>query len=195
MVVNPSFPAKTVSEFVAYAKENPGKINMSSGGIGTSPHLAGELFKATAKVDFVHVPYSSSAQALTDLMGGVVQVMFDTLGSSIGLIKAGKLRALGVTTKARSAALPDVPTIAEVFPGFEVTSWTGIVAPANTPREIVARLGDEIASVLSDPKFVSRFAESGLTPMPLPPAEFGKFIVDEIEKWGKVIRVANIKPD
>ena len=195
MEVNPSFPARSIPEFIAYARANPGKINMASSGAGATPHLAGELFKSMAGVNLQHVPYRGSTPALTDLIGGQVDVMFDVLGSSIEHIHSGKLRALGVTSPARSAALPDVPAVAEFLPGFEVSSWSGIVGPRNTPAEIVERLNREINAGLADPKIAARLADLGSAPAPMTPAEFGKRIADETEKWGKVIREAGIKAD
>jgi tripartite-type tricarboxylate transporter receptor subunit TctC len=195
MVVNPSFPAKSVPEFVAYAKANPGKINMASGGIGTANHVGGELFKMLAGVNLVHVPYRGSPPALTDLLGGQVQVYFSPMPASIEYIKTGRLRALAVTTAERSQALPDVPTVAEFVPSYEASSWYGIGAPAGTPAEIVDKLNKEINAGLADPKLNARLAELGGTAMVGSPADFGKFIADETEKWGKVIRAANIKPE
>ena len=195
MEVNPSFPAKTVPEFIAYAKANPGKINMASAGNGSPPHVAGELFKMMAGVDMVHVPYRGEAPALTDLLGGQVQVMFDRMTSSIEYIRTGKLRALAVTTATRSEALPDIPTVGEFVPGYEASRWQGIGAPKNTPAEIIDKLNKEINAGLADPKIKARLADLGGSPVPMTPAEFGKLIVDETEKWGKVIRAANIKVD
>jgi tripartite-type tricarboxylate transporter receptor subunit TctC len=182
-------------EFITYAKVNPGKINLASGGSGTTPHLAGELFQMMTGVKFVHVPYRGSSPALNDLLSGQVQVMFDVLGSSIGQIKAGKLRALAVTTSGRSAALPDVPVVAEFLPNFEVSSWPGLVAPAKTPADIVDRLNKEITAGIADPQIKARFAEAGGAPMPMTPDQLGKFIVEETNKWARIIRTANIKPD
>ena len=195
MVVNPSVPAKTVPEFIAYAKANPGKINMASAGIGTAPHVAGELFKMMTGVDMVHVPYRGAAPALTDLLGGQVQVMFGTMPASIEYIRAGKLRALAVTTATRSEALPDIPTVGEFVPGYEASAWYGIGAPKNTPAEIVDKLNKEINAGLADPKMKARLADLGGTVLAGSPADFGKLIADETEKWGKVIRAANIKPE
>jgi len=195
MEVNPSFPAKTVPEFIAYAKENPGKINMASPGIGTTPHMAGELFMFMTGVKMVHVPYRSSAPALTDLLGGQVQMMFSPLPSSIEYVRSGKLRALAVTTAMRSAALPDIPTVGDFVPGYEATTFFGIGAPKNTPAEIVDRLNKQIDVGLSDSELTARLAELGSVPTPVTPAEFGKFIADQTEKWAKVIRAANIKPE
>jgi len=195
MEVNPSVPAKTVPEFIAYAKANPGKINMASTGNGTTMHLAGELFKMMTGVDLVHVPYRSPPQALNDLIAGRVQIMFDVMTQSIEHIKAGELRALAVTTEARSAALPDVPTVGEFVPGYEASSWTGVGAPKNTPVEIIDKLNTEIDAALSDPEIKARFTELGSTVVPGSPAAFGKFIADEAAKWAKVIKFAGIKPE
>jgi tripartite-type tricarboxylate transporter receptor subunit TctC len=194
MLVNPSLPVKTVPEFIAYAKANPGKINMASAGNGTSQHVAGELFKIMAGIDMVHVPYRGTAPALTDLLGGQVQY-FATQGPSIGYIRAGKLRALAVTTAARSEALPDLPTVGEFLPGFEASLVYGLGAPKSTPAEIVDKLNKEINAALSDPKINARLADMDGMALALSPADFGKLIADETEKWGKVIRAANIKLD
>jgi tripartite-type tricarboxylate transporter receptor subunit TctC len=193
MVINPSVSAKTVPEFIAYAKANPGRINMASGGIGTTPHLAGELFKIMTGVDMVHVPYR--ANPLPDLIGGQVQVDFAVLPEAIEYIRAGKLRALAVTTAARSEALPDIPTMNDFVPGYEASSWQGVVATKNTPAEIVVGLNKEINAGLADAKLRARLADMGGTVIPGSPAEFGKFVADETEKWGKVIRAANIKTE
>ncbi len=193
MVVNLSFPAKTVPEFVAYAEANPGKLSMASPGIGTTPHLVGELFKFMAGVDMVHVPYRSSALALTDLLGGQVQMTFGPLPSTIEYIRAGKLRALAVTTETRLKVLPEIPTVGEFMPGYEGSGRYGVGAPKNTPVEIIDKLNREINASLADPKMQARFADLGVEPMPMTPAEFGKLIADETEKWGKVIRATNIK--
>ena len=195
MAVNPSFPAKTVPEFIAYAKANQGKINMASAGNGSTPHLAGELFKIMAGVNLIHVPYRGGGTALPDLLAGQVQVYFANMASSIEHIRAGKLRALAVTTAARSEALPEVPTVSEFVPGYEASGWFGIAAPKSTSSEIVDKLNKQINEGLADPKMKARLADLGGAPMPMTPAEFGKFIVDETEKWGKVIRTANIKAD
>ena len=186
MVVNPSVPAKTVLEFIAYAKANPGKINMGSSGNGSTPHLSGELFKTMAGIDLLHVPYRGNY--LPDLLAGQVQVAFAPLPSSIEFIRAGKLRALAVTTAARLDVLPDVPTVGDVLPGYEASSWTGIAAPRNTPVDIIDKLNKAINAGLADAKITERLADLGGLPMPMTPAEFGKFIVDETEKWGKVIK-------
>jgi len=194
MVVNPSFPAKTVPEFIAYAKANPGTINFASGGTGFAAHLAGELFKVMTGVNMVHVPYRGQAPAMTDLLGGQVQVMFDPVVSSIAHIRAGKLRPLAVTTLTRSEALPDVPTVGDFVAGYEVSVWFGIGAPRNTPGEIVDKLNREINARLADPRIKAQLADLGGTALAGSPADFGKLIADETEKWGKVIRAANIKP-
>jgi len=194
MEVNLSVPAKTVPEFIAYVKANPGKISMASGGIGSPHHIAGELFKMTTGVDMVHVAYHGGAPALIDLIGGRVQVMFSPLPESIATIKAGKVRALAVTTAKRSELLPDLPTVGDFVPGFEATTWQGIGAPKNTPPEIVAKLNEEINAGLADPKIKARLASLGSVPTPMSPAEFERIIVAETEKWGKVIRAAHIEP-
>jgi len=195
MEVNPAVPAKTVPEFIAYAKANPGKINMASAGNGTSPHVAGELFKMMAGVNLVHVPYRGSAPALTDLLGGQVQVTFDPVPASIEFLRAGKLRALAVTTATRSEALPDVPTIADFIPGYEASNWWGVCAPKNTPADIVDKLNKEINAGLADPKIRARLADLGGNPLRGSPADFGKLIIEETEKWGKVVKFAGIKPE
>jgi tripartite-type tricarboxylate transporter receptor subunit TctC len=192
MDVNLSVPAKTVAEFIAYAKANPGKISMASSGNGSPQHVAGELFKMMTGIEMVHVPYHGGAPAITDLMGGQVQVYFSPLPESIAVIKADKVRALAVTTAKRSDALPDVPTVAETVPGFEASTWQGIGAPKDTPAEIVAALNTEINAALADPKIRERLANLGSVPMPMSPAEFEKFIVDQTAKWAKVIHDANI---
>ena len=195
MEVNPSVPVRTVPEFITYAKANPGKINMATGGAGSAPHLYGELFKMMAGVDLVTVNYRGSAPALPDLIAGQVQVMFDVVISSIGHIRAGKLRPLGVTTTTRLDVLPDVPPISDFLPGYEASSWDGIGAPANTPPEIVGILNKQVNAALADPTFKARLADLGAEPFAGSPAEFGKFIVDYTEKWGKVIRAAGIKAE
>ena len=192
MEVSPSVPAKTVAEFIAYAKSNPGKVTMASGGSGSASHVGGELFKLMTGIDMLHVPYRGGSPALTDLIGGQVQVMFSPLPESIGAIKAGNVRALAVATAARSEALPEVPTVADSVPGFEASTWQGIGAPRNTPAEIVERLNGEINAVLADPKIKERLAELGSVPTPMSPADFSNLIVAETAKWGKVIRAANI---
>jgi len=193
MVVNPSVPAKTVPEFIAYAKANPGKINMASAGNGSASHLAGALFEMMAGVDLVHVPYRGSF--VPDLLGGQVQVVFPPIPTVIGYIRAGKLRALAVTSAARSEALPDIPTMAETVPGYEASAWYGMGVPENTSAEIIGRLNKEIVAALADSTIKARLSDLGAVPMPMTPGEFGKFIADETEKWGKVIRAAHIKPE
>jgi tripartite-type tricarboxylate transporter receptor subunit TctC len=195
MEVNPSVPAKTVPEFIAYAKANPGKISMASAGIGTPGHVGGELFKMMTGVDMLHVPYRGSAPMVTDLLGGQVQAAFDNLPVSIEHISAGKLRALAVTTATRSEALPDVPTVGDFVPGYEASSWTGLAAPRNMPAEAVEKLNREINVGLADAKVKARLAELGNVPMLMTAVEFEKFVADETEKWGKVIRAANIKAE
>ena len=195
MVVVPSFPAKTVPEFIAYAKANPGKINMASPGIGSTPHMAGELFKFMTGIDMAHVAYRGSPPAITDLLAGQVQVYFAPISASIEYIKAGKLRPLGVTTAKRADALPDVPAVAEFVPGYEAVAFYGIGAPKNTPPEIVDKLNKEINAGLADATLKKRFADLGSVPFPGPPGDFGKLIADETEKWAKVIKFANIKPE
>jgi tripartite-type tricarboxylate transporter receptor subunit TctC len=195
MVVNPSFPAKTVAEFIAYAKANPGKINMAASGPGSSSQLYGELFKATTGIDMVTVNYRGVGPAQPDIISGRVDVMFDPIPTALGSIKAGKLRALGVTTPKRKDVLPDVPAIGETVAGYEGIGWEGIGAPANTPPDIIARLNKEVNAALADPAFRARLAELGSEPFATSPAEFGKFIVDYTNKWAKVIRAANIKPE
>jgi tripartite-type tricarboxylate transporter receptor subunit TctC len=195
LLVNPSAPAKTVPELVAYAKANPGKLNMASAGIGSPPHLAGELFQMMADVHMVHVPYRGAGQALTDLIGGQVQVLFLSMLASIEHVRAGKLRALAVTTATRSDVLPDLPTVGEFVAGYDASTWWGIGVPRNTPAEIVDQLNSEINSALADPKMRMRLADQGATVLPGSPADFAKLIADETEKWGKVIRAANIKAE
>src|SRR5262245_5302681 len=195
MVINPSFPAKTVPEFVAYAKANPGEINMASGGNGDPAHVAGELFKMMAGVDMVHVPYRGEAIALPDLIGGQVQVLFGVMPASLGYIRAGKLRALAVTTEKRQEPLPDVPTVGEFLPGFEARGWYGIVVPKATPTEIVERLNKEINAALADPNMKTRLTDLGAAVFAGSPADFGKFIADETEKWTKVVRFAGMKAE
>jgi tripartite-type tricarboxylate transporter receptor subunit TctC len=195
MEVNQIFPAKSVPEFIAYAKANPGKINMASAGIGTGQHVAGELFKMMAGIDMAHVPYRSAGPALTDLIGGQVQVMFDSLPASIEHIRAGRLRALAVTTATRLEVLPDIPSVADFVPGYEASAVHGIGAPRNTPTEIVDRLNKEINAALGDPKMRARLTELGLAVLPGSPADFGKLIADETEKWGKVVKFAGSKAE
>jgi len=195
MVVNPSFSAKTVPEFIEYAKANPGKLSMASAGSGSAPHVAGELFKMMADINMLHVPYRGDAPAITDLIGGQVQVYFATMGGSIEYIRGGKLRPLAVTTTTRSAALPDIPTMADFLPGYEATAWLGLVAPKNTPAEIAEKLNKEINTALADPRTKARFAELGLTVLPGSRADFEKLIANDTEKWAKVIKFAGAKPD
>jgi tripartite-type tricarboxylate transporter receptor subunit TctC len=195
MVVNSSFPAKTIPEFIAYAKDNPGKINMASPGIGSISHIAGELFKAMTGVNMIHVPYRGGAPATTDLLGGQVQVFFATLPVAGEYIKAGKLRALAVSSATRVEVLPDVPTMGEFVPGYDANSWYGVVAPKNTPVEIIDRLNREINTSLADPGLRARLADQGTMVFTGSPADFGKFIVDETEKWAKVVKFAGIKAD
>jgi tripartite-type tricarboxylate transporter receptor subunit TctC len=193
--VHPSVPAKTLPEFIAYAKANPGKINMGSAGNGSSSHMAGELFKMLAGVNLVHVPYRGQGPAMTDLLGGQLQVIFATTPGTTEFVRTGKLNALAVTTATRADALPDVPPLADFVPGYESSQWYGLGAPKNTPAEIVDKLNREVNAALVDPKMKARLAEFGGTVMPGPPAEFGKFIAGETEKWGKVVKFAGIKAD
>jgi tripartite-type tricarboxylate transporter receptor subunit TctC len=195
MVVNPKFPAKSVPEFIAYAKANPGKINMATAGSGSMLDVYGELFMMMAGVDMVRVPYRGAPPAVTDLVGGRVDVVFDTFAASIALVRAGQLRALAVTTATRSEALPDIPSLGDFLPGYDASNWKGIGAPKNTPPEIVAKLNKEISAALSDPSLKAKLAEFGNAPFATSPAEFDKFFAEEVEKWGKVVRAANIKPE
>jgi tripartite-type tricarboxylate transporter receptor subunit TctC len=195
MEVNPSVPSRTVAEFIAYAKTHPGKVNMGSGGNGSTPHVAGELFKMMAQVDMVHVPYRGTGAMFTDFLGGQVQVAFDNVPSSIGYIRAGQLRALAVTTARRLDVLPDVPTVAESVPGFEAIGWTGLGAPRNTPPEVVDKLNKEVNAALADPAFKARLADLGGIPLAGSPAEFAKFFADDARKWSKVVRAANLKAE
>jgi tripartite-type tricarboxylate transporter receptor subunit TctC len=195
MLVNPAFPANTVPEFIAYAKANPGKITVASAGSGTVTHVAGEMFKAMTGIDTVHVPYRGEPQALTDLIAGQVQADFNTLSGSTPLIKAGKLRALGVTTAQRSSVFPDIPAIGEFVPGYEANLWNGIGAPRATPADIIEKLNSAINAGLADPKIKSQFADLGSTVAPMTPAEYGEVVVSETERWGKVIRAAGIKAE
>jgi tripartite-type tricarboxylate transporter receptor subunit TctC len=195
MEVNPSVPAKTVAEFIAYAKANPGKINMASSGSGTSIHMSGELFKMMTGVNMVHVPYRGSAPMLTDLLGGQVQVTFDNMPSSIEHIRAGKLRPLAVTTTARSEALPDTPVLADTVPGYEASAWFGAGAPKGTPSEIIEKLNKEINAGLADPKMQARLADLGGMLMVGSPADFGKIIAEETEKWAKVVKFSGAKAE
>jgi len=194
MVVNPSLPARTVPEFIAYAKANPGKINMASSGIGATPHVAGELFKMMAGVDLVHVPYRGAGAAFADLLGGQVQMMFDFIPSSVEYVRSGKLRALGVTTTARATALPDVPTLGDFVPGYEASGWFGLGAPKGTPAEIVDALNKEMNAILGDEKVKARLADLGGTVLTGSPADFGKLIGVEAEKWAKVVKFSGAKP-
>jgi len=193
--VHPLFPAKTVPEFIAYAKANPGKINMASAGNGTSTHVAGELFKMMSGINMVHVPYRGGAPALTDLLGGQVQVFFAPMSFSIEYIRTGKLRALAVTTATRSETLPDTPTVSDFVPGYEASFWHGLGAPKGTPAEIVDKLNKEINAGLADPKMKSRLADLGGAVLAGSPADFGRLIADETEKWGKVVKFSGAKPD
>jgi tripartite-type tricarboxylate transporter receptor subunit TctC len=195
MEVNPGLPARTVPEFIAYAKANPGKINMASGGIGSTPHVAGELFKMMAGVDLVHVPYRGDAPALVDLIGGQMQVIFDLIPASIGFIKAGKIRPLAVTSATRAAALPDLPTIDDFLPGYEATSFEGLAAPKNTPAEIIDKLNTTVNAAFADPAFKARLADIGAEGLPGSPEDFTRLIAGETEKWAKVIRFAGIKAE
>jgi tripartite-type tricarboxylate transporter receptor subunit TctC len=193
MEVNPAFPARSVAEFIAYAKANPGTINMASGGNGSAAHVCGELFKIMTGIDMVHVAYRGLAPALTDLLAGQVQVIFDSVPNSIGHIRAGRLRALGTTTATRLAALPHIPTVGETVAGYEASALAGVGAPRNTPAEIIATINREINTALADPKMRARLADLGGTPIPGSPADYGRMLAAEIEKWGNVIRSANIK--
>jgi len=195
VVVNPSIPVKTIPEFIAYAKSNPGRITMASGGNGTSPHIAGELFKMMVGVNLVHVPYRGAGLALNDLLGGQVQTMFATMSSSIEYIKDGRIRALAVTTATRSEALPDAPTVADFVPSYEASTWYGLGAPRNTPTEIIEKLNREVNAVLAEPQMKARLASLGSSPLPLSPAELGKLIAEETEKWGKVVKFSGARPN
>ncbi len=194
LVVHPSFPAKTVPELIAYAKANPGKVDMASGGVGSGQHIWGELFKMLAGVDMLHVPYRGGGPALAALLAGQTPVMFDTLATSIGHIRAGSLRALAVIGATRSRVLPDIPTVGEFVPGYEANGWGGVGAPKDTPAEIIDALNTEINAAIADPGISSRIADLGSVPTPMTASDFGKFIAAETEKWAKVIRFANIKP-
>jgi tripartite-type tricarboxylate transporter receptor subunit TctC len=195
MLVNPSVPATTVPEFIAYVKANPGKVSMASAGNGSPQHVAGELFKMMAGVDMMHIPYRGGAPALTDLLADQVQVYFSSVASSIQYIKAGKLRALAVTTSTRSELLPDLPTMAEFLPGYEASPWYGIAAPKATPADVVVKLNGEINSGLADPAMRSRLAELGATPLPGSPADFGRLLIEETDKWAKVVKLSGARPD
>jgi tripartite-type tricarboxylate transporter receptor subunit TctC len=195
VVVNPSLPVKTIPELIAYAKANRGKLNMASSGNGSTIHMSGELFKMLTGIDMVHVPYRGGAPALTDLIAGQVQVMFDNIPTSAAHIKADRLRGLAVTSATRSDVLPNLPTVADVLPGYEASAWYGLGAPKGTPDEIVARVNKAMNEVLADPKAQARFAELGASLLPGSPAAFGKLVADETEKWGKVVKFAGVKPD
>jgi len=195
MQVNPSVPAGTVPEFIDYAKANPGKINMGSGGNGATGHVSGELFKMMAGVKMVHVPYRGEALALTDLIGGQVQVMFATVGSSIQYIRAGQLRPLAITTATRSDTLPEAPPLADFLPGYEASSWNGLCAPKNTPAEIIDKLNKQVNTALADPKIKARFADMGAPVIVGSPADFGKIIAADTEKWAKVVKFSGAKPN
>jgi tripartite-type tricarboxylate transporter receptor subunit TctC len=195
METNPNFPAKTVAEFIAYGKANPGKINMASSGNGTSVHLSGELFMAMTGIKMTHVPYRGANPALTDLIGGTVDVIFDNLPSSVEFIRGGKLRALAVTTDKRNAALPEVPIVADTVPGYEASAWFGIGAPKNTPAEIIAKLNKAVNDALADPKMKAKLADLGGIPMPGSPADFGKVMADETAKWEKVVKFSGASID
>ena len=193
--VNPSVPAKTVPEFIAYAKANPGKLTMASSGIGTASHVFGELFKFMTGVNLVHVPYRGAAPAVTDLLSGQVQVFFDPIPNSIGYIRAGKVRPLAITSATRSEALPDMPTVSEFVPDYEASFWFGVGAPKATPAKIVDKLNKEVNAALADPKMKARLLDLGGTPMPRTPADFSRLIVNDTEKWAKVIKFAGIRPE
>jgi tripartite-type tricarboxylate transporter receptor subunit TctC len=195
MDVNPSVPVRTVPEFIAYAKTNPGKLNMGSGGIGSPQHVAGELFKMMTGANMVHVPYRGGALAIADLLGGQVQVMFDVLPESIEYIRAGKLRSLAVTTEMRSQAVPDLPTLSEFVPGYEAGTFYGVGAPRNTPTEIIEKLNKEINAALADPNMKARLVALGGTMLPGSPADFGRLIAEETEKWAKVVKFSGAKAD
>jgi tripartite-type tricarboxylate transporter receptor subunit TctC len=195
LVVHPSLPAKSVPELIGYAKSNPGKITVASAGVGSAPHMYWELFRSLSGVDMLHVPYRGGGPALTDLLGGQVQVYFGTTASSIGYVRSGQLRALAVTSASRAAVLPDVPALSEFLPGYEASIFVGITAPRNTPAEIIERLAHEINLALSDSRITQRIADLGDTPLPLSTSGFASLIAEETEKWGKVIRAANIKAE
>jgi len=195
MEVNPSVPVKTVPEFIAYAKANAGKLSMASSGAGSTIHMSGELFKMMTGINMTHVPYRGSAPALTDMISGQVQVMFDNIPTSIEHIRAGKLRALAVTGSTRSELLPDIPTVADYIPGYEASAWYGLGAPRGTPPEIIEKLNTTVNAILADPAVKKKFADMGATLIMSSPAEFGKYVADETEKWGKVIKFSGAKPD
>jgi tripartite-type tricarboxylate transporter receptor subunit TctC len=194
LVAHPAFPAKTVPELIDYAKSNPGKVTMASFGIGTASHLAGELLKQMAGIDMVHVPYRGGAPMITDLLAGQVQIGFDVMVTSLPHVRTGALRALAVAGSRRFEALPEVPTIGEALPGYEARTWAGVGAPKGTPAAVIERLGREISAVLAEPTIEARLADLGTVPMPLNAQEFADFIAAESEKWGKVVRIANIGP-
>jgi tripartite-type tricarboxylate transporter receptor subunit TctC len=193
VVVNPSVPVNSIPELIAYAKANPGKLNMASSGNGSTIHVSGELFKMMTGVNMIHVPYRGGALALTDLVGGQVQVMFDNIPTAAEFVRSGKLRGLAVTGATRSEILPDLPTVAEFVPGYEATSWYGLGTPKGTPAEIIDKLNNEVAAILADPKLRSRFLELGATPLTGSPSDFGKLVADETEKWAKVVKFAGAK--
>ena len=195
MEVNPSVPASTVAEFIAYAKANPGKLSFASAGVGSSQHLSGEMFKMMAGVDMVHVPYRGGAPALTDLIGGQVQLMFDNVSSSIEHIRAGRLRPLAVSTATRSDALPDIPTVGDVLPGFEASAVNGVGVPRETPSDVIALLNRHINAALADPAIKARLANLGSTVLPGSPADYGRLLANETEKWAKVVKFSGAKPD
>jgi len=195
ILLHPSMPVKTVPELIAYAKANPGKVNMASAGNGSAPHMAGELFKMMAGVNMVHVPYRGQGPALTDLLGGEVQVLFATAPGTTDYIASGKLRALAVTTAARAEVVPDLPPVGDFVPGYETSQWYGMCAPAKTPADIIGKLNREINAAIADPGMKTRFAALGGEPLPGTPAAFGRLIADETEKWAKVVKAAGLKPD
>ena len=195
ILLNPQLPARTVPEFIAYARANPGKVNMASAGNGSAPHMAGELFKMMAGVDLVHIPYRGQGPALTDLLGGQVQVLFATAPGTTDYIATGKLRALAVTTDGRAAVLPDLPPVGDFVPGYETSQWYGMAAPKNTPAEIIDRLNKEINAGIAAPATRAKFAAIGGAPLPGSPADFGRLIAEETEKWAKVVRSAGLKPE
>jgi tripartite-type tricarboxylate transporter receptor subunit TctC len=195
VVVNPSLPIKTIPELIAHAKANPGKLNMASSGNGSTIHMSGELFKMLTGINMVHVPYRGGAPALTDLIAGQVQVMFDNIPTSAEHIKAGKLRGLAVTSTARSDVLPDLPTVADVLPGYEASAWYGLGAPKGTPAEVIDKVNKAVNEILADPKSKARFTDLGASLLPGSPADFGKLLADETEKWGKVVKFSGAKPD
>jgi tripartite-type tricarboxylate transporter receptor subunit TctC len=195
VVVNPDLPVKSIPELIAYAKQNPGKLNMASSGNGSTIHMSGELFKMMTDINMVHVPYRGGAPALTDLMGGAVQVMFDNIPTSFEYVRTGKLRGLATTGTERAELLPDLPTVKEFLPEYDAYSWYGLGAPKDTPKEIVATLNREVNAILADAKTKTRFAELGATLIPGTPDDFGKWVADETEKWGKVVKFAGVKAD